>query len=113
MEGVMRKLVWMFLAVLLAASLAGCKYGLELVVLGEDGKASDKYEDENVKIELLLDKGMVTIAATSKKSKSVTLLWPENNLVLPDGSRYTLCYISRKYFNEEVFLNTDTRAGEN
>jgi hypothetical protein len=48
---------------------------------------------------------MVTLSTQRKNSQPTTLLWPEGNLILPDGSIYTLCYISGKYFNEDVYYS--------
>lgn len=101
----MRKLAWILAVLLLVASLSGCENGFGLVVLGADGDVTDLFEDENVAIGLQMEKGMVTLIARRKSSRSTTLLWPQDNLILPDGGIYTLCYVSGKYFNDDVYTN--------
>ena len=99
----MRKLVWILTLLLLVTSIAGCDKGLELVILGADGNAAGNFEDENIAIWLQMEKGMVTLVTQRKGSRSATLLWPQDNLTLSDGSIYTLCYVSGKHFNEDAY----------
>lgn len=103
MEGVMRRLACILAFFLLVASLAGCENGFGLAVLAADGSATDLFEDENVAIGLQMERGMVTLVTQRKSSREITLLWPQDSLILPDGSIYTLCYISGKYFNDGIY----------
>lgn len=72
--------------------LAGCISGYGVEFVGEKG-SSDEFANGHLAMDFELGKSDAVLTIRNTTVGTITLYWPENSFILPDGTAYTMVYL--------------------
>lgn len=89
------------LPIILAAVLliSGCTPKLEIQ---SEGSWKDSFDDGRLNLSIRYIENELFLVAKNLTYEPIAIIWPEDSLIFPDGSRLTLGYLHKKALNQEA-----------
>lgn len=93
------KILTLLLTLAAALLLAGCTPKLEILSEGGWGEA---FDDGRLRLSVQYIEDELFMVARNLTYEPIAIIWPEDSLMLPDGSRLSLGYLHKKALNQEA-----------